>query len=453
MTVGLAGAGLHVLVYGSLDAGVTDSLRVGSFVGSLAQHGVEVRSWQSFTDDLLVSPGTRAEPRGCTAGAAGDDFLRDSGLTALAWSDVVVFRRWRSTHFVCTECEMAFGGDDKLAAHVRSTGHRTLAPDTLIRPIVELLASHPELLGDRGVVYDTDDDILDYPDWTGLGAAARRERDLALRILSIADVVTAATPVLADRLRPHARGDLRIVRNAVDPAWYSGTPEAGLRGDPRVVYHGVPVRLRDYEVARPAVDELAHGHHGLRRVWIGAAHEPRVVACVDEARPWVDGLAPFGAALVAARPDIGLAPLLDEPFNRAKSELHWLEYSMAGAPTVATAFDGPGPYDVIRDGEDGLLARGAADWARQLRRLAGSAWLRSEIAGRARQRVLADYTIETRAAEWADTYRWAATHGGFGRAHAASGTGNVAQTAAHAASRGAGLAARSRVLDGPQGQR
>lgn len=408
---------LHVLVYGSLDSGVTDSLRVGCYVQPLSRLGVEIRSWQSFADDVLGgSPGTPAAAR------PSGDLLRDSGLTALAWADVVVFRRWRSTHFVCTECETTFGGDDTLAAHVRSTGHRTLVPDILIRPIVELLASHPELLGERGVVFDTDDDILDYPDWTGLGAAARRERDLGLRILAMADVVTVAAPVLADRLRPHTRGDLRLVRNAVDPAWYCGTSDPGLEAGPRVVYHGVPVRLRDYEVARPAVDELALVHPGLRRVWIGAAHEPRVVACVDEARPWVDGLAAFGAALVAARPDIGLAPLLDEPFNRAKSELHWIEYAMAGAPTVATVFDGPGPYDVIRDGEDGLLAHSGADWARQLRRLVGSAWLRSEIAGRARQRVIADYTIQTRAAEWADTYRWASSHGGFGRAHATSGT-------------------------------
>ena len=282
-------------------------------------------------------------------------------------------------------------------------------PDLLLRPIVELIATHSELLGERAVVYDTDDDVLDYPDWTGLGPAARRERDLAVRILGIADMITAATPVLAERLRPHTRGEVRVIRNAVDPAWYGGTAEPGLIGDPRVVYHGVPVRLRDYQVAGSAVDAVASAVPGMRRVWLGAAHEPRVVACMDEVRPWVDGLAAFGGSLVAARPDIGLAPLLDESFNRAKSELHWLEYAMAGAPTIATSFGGPGPYDVIRDGKDGLLARTPADWERQLRRLSASASLRTDLAGRARERVLAEYSISTRAVEWADAYRSAAS--------------------------------------------
>jgi glycosyltransferase involved in cell wall biosynthesis len=278
------------------------------------------------------------------------------------------------------------------------------------------------LLGERAVVYDADDDILDYPDWTGLGLAARRERDLILSILAIADLVTAATAVLAERLRPHTRGQVRVVRNAVDPAWYAGGPEPDLPGDPRVVYHGVPVRLRDYEVARPAVEASASAVAGLWRVWLGAAHESRVVGCMDEVRPWVDGLAAFARALVSVRPDIGLAPLLDEPFNRAKSELHWLEYAMAGAPTIATAFSGPGPYDVIRDGVDGLLARNKAEWRDGLRRLAGSQTLRHELAGRARERVLAEYQADKRAEEWADAYHWAAEHGGRGALPASRAT-------------------------------
>jgi glycosyltransferase involved in cell wall biosynthesis len=403
---------IHVLVYGALDSGVTDSLRVGCFVEPLAELGVEVRSWQSFADDLL---GGGARSSAASAAATGD-FLLDSGLTALAWADVVVFRRWRSTHLVCTECELGLSREPEFAAHVRSSGHRSAVPDLLLRPIVELLTTHPGLLGSRAVAFDADDDILDYPAWTGLGLAAGRERDLILGILSVSDLVTAATPVLAERLRPHTRATVVVVRNAVDPAWYGGSPRPGLLGDPRVVYHGVPVRLRDYQVARTAVEAVAASVPGLRRVWLGAAHEPRVAACMDEALPWVDGLAAFGEALVAARPDIGLAPLLDEPFNRAKSELHWLDFAMAGAPTVATAFGGPGPYDVIRDGIDGLLARTPADWERHLRRLAASPALRGELAGRARERVLAEYTVCRRAAEWAEAFGWASSHGGIGRA-------------------------------------
>jgi glycosyltransferase involved in cell wall biosynthesis len=396
MTASPGGGTLHVLAYGELDSGVTDSLRLGVFRQPLAALGVEVRAWSSF---------------------AGDALNGGPNLSALEWADVVLFRRWRSTHPVCTECEAAFGSPQELEAHRKSAGHHSVRPDMLLRPVVELLASHPQVRAGRAIVYEADDDLLSYPDWTGLGPTARRERDLIERLLGLADLVTTTTPVLAERLAARTRAPVRVIRNALDPAWYAApAADAGEAppGDPRVLYHGVPVRLRDYEIARPAVDALVREIPALRRVWLGAANEPRVVAAVDEVRPWVDGLPEFAAALVAARPDIGLAPLLDEPFNRAKSELHWIEYAMAGAPAIVSGFDGGGPYDVVRDGVDGLVARTASDWDRHLRALAISPDLRAEIGGRARERALAEYTIEARVGEWADAYREAAAHPGSG---------------------------------------
>jgi hypothetical protein len=75
---------------------------------------------------------------------------------------------------------------------------------------------------------------------------------------------------------------------------------------------------------------------------------------------------------------------------------------------------GGGPYDVIRDGIDGLLARNKGEWREQLSRLAASQTLRQDLAGRARERVLAEYVVHQRAAEWADAFRWAAEHAGRG---------------------------------------
>jgi glycosyltransferase involved in cell wall biosynthesis len=234
--------------------------------------------------------------------------------------------------------------------------------------------------------------------------------------------VTTTTPVLAARLGARAKAPVRVIRNALDPAWYEvgGAAAPTAAGTTRVVYHGVASRMRDYEVARPAVDAAAHEIPGLRRVWLGAA-SPEIAAAVDETRPWVQGMPAFAAALVAAKPDIGLAPLADTPYNRARSELHWLEYAMAGAPTIASGFDDAGPYDPISDGIDGLVARTPADWDRHLRALAASPELRTEIAGRARERVLADYTVATRAVEWTEAYRWAAEHAGAGRGRLARG--------------------------------
>jgi glycosyltransferase involved in cell wall biosynthesis len=288
-----------------------------------------------------------------------------------------------------------------------------LAPFSAIRPLVQLLEAEPGVLGERSLVYDADDDLFAAD--LSVGDEDILERDLVDRILKLADLVTVATPVLARRLRSRTSAEIRVIRNALDPAWYAGAiPEPGLAGTPRVLYHGVAARLRDYAVARPSLDLLAAEMPSLRRVWLGS-EAPEIAAVVDETRSWVAGASAFAASLVAARPDIGIAPVRDTPYDRARSELHWLEYAMAGAPAIVSGFDGPGPYDVVRDGVDGLVARTPMDWERHLRALARSPQLRADIAGTARDRVLADYMVSARAAEWSDAYSWAVDHSGIGR--------------------------------------
>ena len=406
---------LHVLVHGTLDAGVCDFLRVGTFVEPLAALGVEVRAWSSFADDALnggqPSPGGDAAAGGARRDEAGA-LLSSLGLTALAWADVVVFRRWHATVLACSSCGAPVASLDALAGHLATTGHLSLTPDLTLEPLVALLEAHPELLDGRGVLYETDDDVLDVPDWTGLGRSARAEANLIRRTIALADLVTVSTPVLAERLTPHARGEVRVVRNAVDPAWYWSDPHpVEDDGTLPIVYHGAPVRLRDYAVAQPAIDALAAARPAVRRVWLGAGHDRTVAGLVDEALPWVEGAAAFGGALAAARPGIGVAPLLDEPFNRAKSELHWIEYALAGAPCVVTGFAGPGPFDIVRDGLDALVATTPEDWHRHLAALADSPELRARIAGAARERVLRESTLDAKAPEWAQAYREAASLG------------------------------------------
>ena len=385
---------LRVLVIGPGAAAASDALRFEAFVPDLARHDVELVNW------------TPGEP-------TADDGSLQALEAAIGWSDVLVLRRHYRTWHSCLACGMRTMDAGEAGAHGRAAGHPiVLAPYFSIRPLVGLLESEPGVLGKRAIVYDTDDDFFS-ADRAG-GSDDMLERDLVERIMALADLVTTATPVLAERMASHTRAPIRVIRNALDPNWYAAGRRDGRAdapGSPRVVYHGASVRLRDYEIARPAVDAVARDLPSMRRVWIGgeARHLAQVV---DEVRPWVRGLQAFAASLVAAGPDIGLAPLLDTPYNRARSELHWLEYALAGAPTIVSGMAGPNPYDVVRDGVDGLVAYSTADWERQLRSLASSEDLRSTIAARARERVLAEYAVADRALEWADAYRWASQHAG-----------------------------------------
>jgi len=89
--------------------------------------------------------------------------------------------------------------------------------------------------------------------------------------------------------------------------------------------------------------------------------------------------------------DINLAVLHDDFINGCKSELKWFEAACLGIPSVLSTT--ANYRDVIKEGEDGLLAASGDDWYRQLKLLVEQPDVRRRIAEAAQLRVREEYSI------------------------------------------------------------
>jgi glycosyltransferase involved in cell wall biosynthesis len=99
--------------------------------------------------------------------------------------------------------------------------------------------------------------------------------------------------------------------------------------------------------------------------------------------------------------DIGLAPLVDNRFNRSKSFIKILEYAALGVPFIASPV---GPYaDHVVDGVTGFLASTPDEWAERLDQLIRSPWLRMKIGGAARDWA-AEWTTDRWIGKWEELY-------------------------------------------------
>lgn len=89
--------------------------------------------------------------------------------------------------------------------------------------------------------------------------------------------------------------------------------------------------------------------------------------------------------------DINLAPLVDSVFNRAKSEIKWIEAALVKVPTIASHI---GAFaDMMIDGQTGLLAKDS-EWEEKLESLILSADLRRELAENAYAFVLENCSLD-----------------------------------------------------------
>ena len=425
---------VNVLVWGHVDNGACAYFRGYMYDEPLKALGINIRHISKLegTAAITLPDGSAVPLEGIPEAEVmvrvkrGEWHLKyDLDTEPVEWADVVMFRRYYNTALKCPTCNFLTPHIADAEAHGQATGHQVLRQDDITRTMWPAIMQRT----DKGILYETDDLHLGHgiQKWNGYWIDVQNERDLITEMTRRADLVTVSTPMLTQTYGRY-NDRIRVVRNAIEPDLYTTAlprPDTATR----LLYYGSTARLRDYAgrfatgdkkdgpgYAYLAVEELKREFH---RIFIGTSpgSEQIIEHLFEEQYGYMEDIPGFCRKMADVWPEVGIAPLGGDPFDQNKSELHWLEYTMAGAATIAYAYPGGpdnGPYNVIRHGEDGLLARGRQDWYDAVKRLSREPSLRADLAAAARVRVLRDYDYRKRAEEWADAFRWASEHRGIG---------------------------------------
>jgi glycosyltransferase involved in cell wall biosynthesis len=350
---------------------------------------------------------------GETTSLVVNDATRTAVQEAVNWADVVLWRVPQECQWECRNCDFVTNSESVARRHALTTNHEPYPDDVSLRRLWYGVRR------DRvGVLFDVD--RRDEPDdlWW-IASPFRAQVSGWAYPLDSADLVTASTPRLARYCERFNPGRVRVVRNSIDVSEFVPTQPRPEGKAVRLVWYGPSVRVGEWtgDASSAAAD---HGDL-VRTVAVGA--DPGSIAefaslhaaGFDQVFQAV-GFRDWPRHLANAWPEIGAVPLRPNQFNGCRSEEHWLEFAALGCPAIVQRWRGPmGPYSCVRDGVDGLLARGRQEWSEAVGALAGSAQLRADIGGAARERVLREYRPEDRAGEMAAALRWAAEHPASGR--------------------------------------
>jgi teichuronic acid biosynthesis glycosyltransferase TuaH len=167
---------------------------------------------------------------------------------------------------------------------------------------------------------------------------ANRLRAQERRAVTGADIVTALSPILAERWSALRGAPVPLIPNGCTPVKASSNPlPPGIRDLPRPVV-GLVGRL-NARIDMGLVEAIADA--GFSLLIVGpyqSEWEPQRFAALT-GRPrvhYVGRVAEEEAPAYIAAADIGITPYLDNPFNRASFPLKTLDYLSAGRPAVST---------------------------------------------------------------------------------------------------------------------
>jgi O-antigen biosynthesis protein len=184
----------------------------------------------------------------------------------------------------------------------------------------------------------------------------KKRSDALNAVVEKANLTLFSTPEL---LRSYSSITKRssIYINRLDDTIWNGfaLPEENTNRDGpiRLLYMGTATHDADFELILPALDELHLAHPDTFRLSVVG------VSNAIPARNWIDRLVPEHGSIYPRfvewfvqqnKFDIGLSPLVDNPFNRSKSDIKCLDYMAIGAvPMVSSclAYSNPELDNII----------------------------------------------------------------------------------------------------------
>ena len=231
------------------------------------------------------------------------------------------------------------------------------------------------------------------------------------RALSSAHLITTTNPILADRFAEVAQeyGNknpvVAVLPNCLDLKRWKPVEIVMPTDEIRILWQGGSSHYYDLLSVIKPLQEVLKKYPNVKLVLSGQSFPgiekafPKNQVISDAYWTHFDAHS-YRTALQGA--DIGICPLVDNPFNRCKSDIKFTEYSALKMAVVAA--DIPPYSPSIEHGKTGFLAKNQDEWVKHLSALVENEKLRKTTGENARKWVEEHRNLEKSAGLWIDAY-------------------------------------------------
>lgn len=276
---------------------------------------------------------------------------------------------------------------------------------TYYKDVLAFLKCAKDLIG-RPLVTEMDDWLFDLPSYNLASNPYKRNSEqewTADQQIELSDALIVSTSFLKEKLEERYPGKkIHVVPNGIDfNLWDNAEPHKypPKDGKIRIGYTGCGNHSGDVEIVKEPLKAILDEFPNVEVLFpvqfdsLKDFNHERV----HYLNQWADILT-YPGMVKGWDLDIGIAPLKDHVFNRAKSNLRWLEYSAMRIPTVASNVR---PFaESIKNKATGFLCNSKKDWYESLRLLVTDQAARMLVGEQARADVFERFNMDKIAADY-----------------------------------------------------
>jgi len=248
-------------------------------------------------------------------------------------------------------------------------------------------------LGKGVTLAEVDDNIYSTPTYNPASSCYNPNsplRLIATEHYKSADAMIVSTPYLKE-VYEDCNKYIYVVPNCIDFKLWDKVKRKKKKGL-RIGWSGGAAHKEDLEIILPVIKEFGVKYPEIKFVFLhGAPDFIRDLPNVEYHQKFAR-IDKYPQYVGSQGIDIGLAPLVDNAFNRGKSNLKFLEWSALSIPTVASNV---GNFkETIKNGKEALLCNNAKDFFTNLETLAKNSKVRKTMGRVARDKVFRDFNVD-----------------------------------------------------------
>ena len=213
-------------------------------------------------------------------------------------------------------------------------------------------------------------------------------------ICRMASAVTTGNEFLASYARTRNKR-VFVIPSSIELAQYPFIPEAAEPGRFVVCWTGSTSTLAHFERARAALERLAEKVSLVVKLICSKPPERPIAGAETRFIPW----SADREAEEVGGCNVGIMPLPDDEISRGKCAMKALQFMATSRPVVISPVGVN--TDIVRPGQNGLLASSVDEWVEALSQLAASPELRARLGANARSTVETGYSAELSASRFA----------------------------------------------------